>query len=112
MKLKIFERIVERIQKEATCPKCKGHFELDSIDIINLDRDLINFGIFCKKCQGEIVISGQVHTEKVSIPNPASRAESSQKASPIRIKDLTKILKNFTEKDIVKLFEKDQNKDK
>ena len=106
--------IVRQIKKNISCPKCKGAYNNEDIEIIgSLGDEQTFFHASCNTCNAESVINVSLQFDNEASEKPTlSRLGSAPrigKVSSNEVLDMSNFLKGF-DGNFVKLFNKDERK--
>lgn len=70
MNFKDLKIIANQIKKEITCPKCKGKYVDESLEIIGSpDGEQYFFHALCPKCEADSIVHVAVETKPSKLPN-------------------------------------------
>jgi len=108
MKFNQFKKIVERIQKEIPCPRCKNLFISDAIDIVNLKDNDIHLVAECPNCIEKVSISASLERSLIRPVSKVSRKRDrivNKVLSPEEIAKISEKMKSFRGGDVRDLFE-------
>ena len=108
MKIDILARLMERIQKEIQCPRCRVSFERENIEITRIDGNHIDLTSTCKHCGSHAQIAADIGISVQSKDPITARPETLSGKSLVKklvnLKTFKSDLGRLTTKDIEKLL--------
>ncbi len=97
MKLPHLRVILEKLQKDIFCPRCKRPFEASEIDLVSMIDDEVELRSYCEKCDSKssiLAAVGHPPTKKKKRRSLGPNASSpSRSLSPEVIEDLSSRMK-------------------
>lgn len=93
MRFDYVKKIVEKIQQDIVCPKCKKKCDHTPIELSGIGKDVVNFHMACPHCEAHMNIAAELHVTQnntISRPRPKSHFLSVE-----NMKNMKQSLQNF-----------------